>query len=190
MRAEHESPLIVVKVGGSLYPLPDLAARLRRYLASLETSSILLVPGGGALADAVRSLDGNHDLGEEKAHWLALRALTVAAHFLSALLPDSAIVDHPQQWEHGDLAVLDPYAFARRDQGKMGELPHCWSVTSDSIAARAAHVARAKHSVLLKSVTIPAGMDWRDAARNGWVDDYFAEAVGELEVKTVNLREM
>jgi aspartokinase-like uncharacterized kinase len=181
---------VVVKVGGSLYDLPDLESRLRRFLASLETKTVLLVPGGGALADAVRKLDGNHFLGEEVAHWLGLRALNVAAHFLSVLLRGSRIVEHPKQWKHGSLTVLDPYAFARLDRGRAGELPHCWSVTSDSIAARAARVAGAQRLILLKSVTIPPGMDWREVAQRGWVDAYFAEAIGGLMIGAGNLRDM
>ena len=180
---------VVVKVGGSLYDLPDLESRLRRFLASLETKAVLLVPGGGALADAVRKLDCNHFLGEEVAHWLALRALTVAAHFVSALLPGPPIVEHPEQWKHGSLTVLDPYAFARLDQGRAGDLPHCWNVTSDSFAARAARLAGAQRLMLLKSVTIPPGLDWRAAASRGWVDAYFPEAVGDLRVQSVNLRD-
>jgi len=189
MQSHNQGERIVVKVGGSLYGLADLGARLRNWLASKDFEAVLIVPGGGALADAVRSLDTNHNLGEEAVHWLALRALTVAAHFLAALLPDARLVDHPDEWRCGELAVLDPFAFARRDQGKMGELPHCWSVTSDSIAAHVAHVATAKRLVLLKSVTIPVGMDWKEAARRGWVDAYFADAVGAgLAVETINLR--
>ena len=190
MRIDRAGSPVVVKVGGSLYDLPDLASRLGRFLTSLESSSVLIVPGGGALADAVRVIDECHRLGKEASHWLALRTLTVAAHFLSALLPGSWIVDHPEQWRHSELAILDPYAFAQQDQGVAGELPHCWSATSDSIAARAARVANARRLVLLKSVAIPPGTDWSEAARRGWVDAYFAEAVEDLRVGAVNLRNM
>jgi aspartokinase-like uncharacterized kinase len=184
----NESHLVVVKVGGSLYDIPDLGSRLSHWLTSLDASSVLIVPGGGAFANVVRDLDVRHHLGEETAHWLALRTLTVAAHFLSELLPGSVIVDHPEHWGN-KLAVLDPYAFARADQGRAGELPHSWSVTSDSIAARAARVAKARRLALLKAVTVPEVADWREAARCGWVDAHFADAVGdELEVQIVNLR--
>ena len=188
MPSADKSNCVIVKVGGSLYDLPDLRSRLGRFLASLESSSVLIVPGGGALADAVRNIDECQELGEEAAHWLALRTLTVAAHFVSALLPGSAIVDHPKEWQPGSLAVLDPYAFARCDQGRAGELPHCWSVTSDSIAARVAHVANVRRLVLLKSLKIPPGSAWTEAARRGWVDAHFPEAVGNLRVQTVDLQ--
>jgi aspartokinase-like uncharacterized kinase len=181
---------LVVKVGGSLYELPDLGPRLRRWLAAQDTRSVLLVPGGGALADAVRKLDAAHRLGEEAAHWLALRALTVAAYFFAHLLPGSVLVSHPDDWRRDGLAVLDPHAFAVADEGRAGALPHCWSVTSDSIAARAARVAKVRRLVLLKSITIPEGVAWSETARQGWVDDFFPTTVGgELEVRAVNLKE-
>lgn len=187
--AETVSP-IVVKVGGSLYDLPDLGPRLRQWLAAQNTSSALFVPGGGALADAVRELDATHGLGEETGHWLALRALTVAAHFLARLLPGSKVVSHPDQWRRGTVAVLDAHSFALADEGKLDALPHSWAVTSDSIAARAARVAGARRLLLLKSVAIPDNMNLHEAARRGWVDAFFPKAAGgELEVRSVNFKE-
>jgi aspartokinase-like uncharacterized kinase len=181
---------LVVKVGGSLYDLPDLGPRLRRWLAAQDAGSVLLVPGGGALANAVRELDAAQRLGEEAAHWLALRVLTVAAHFLAELLPDSVILSHPNQWQPETHAVLDPHAFAVLDEGRPGALPHSWSVSSDSVAARAARVANVCRLVLLKSVTIPQEVDWREATQRGWVDEFFAEALSsEMEVQAVNLRD-
>src|SRR5262249_1350618 len=119
-----------------------------------------------------------------------LRALAVAARFVAELLPGSVVVSHPDEWQRDKLAVLDPYAFAVADEGRAGGLPHSWIVTSDSIAARAARVAKASQLGLLKSVTIPGGTGWHEAARRAWVDEFFPEAVhDDLEVRCVNLRE-
>ena len=46
--------MIVVKVGGSLFDHPNLGFGLRAFLRSLTPSRVLLVPGGGAVAEAVR----------------------------------------------------------------------------------------------------------------------------------------
>jgi len=78
--------MIVVKVGGSLFDHPGLGSGLRDFVASLSPAQVLLVPGGGPVADAVRELDRVHGLGEEAAHWLALRALGVTAAFLERLI--------------------------------------------------------------------------------------------------------
>ena len=84
------SSLLVVKVGGSLYDLPDLGRRLRRFLASLDTDNRLIVPGGGPTADVIRAFDHDHRLGPQTSHWLALRACALNAHFLALLLPGAS----------------------------------------------------------------------------------------------------
>src|ERR1051325_5490791 len=86
------SDCCVVKVGGSLFDLPDLRQRMQRFLGDLDAQRVLLVPGGGAAADVVRALDRVHGLGEEASHWLALQAMSVNARFLGALLPEAPLV--------------------------------------------------------------------------------------------------
>jgi aspartokinase-like uncharacterized kinase len=187
----------VVKVGGSLYDLPDLATRLREWLVAERNSGfgVVLVPGGGRTVDVVRELDRLHQIGEETAHWLALRALSVNAHFLKSLLPNACVIEDMNEcenvWFSGRTPILDPHEFARQDENRIGRLPHVWAVTSDSLAARVAVVTQARHLVLLKSTTIPTGMDWREAGRLGLVDETFADVVRQsanLQVHAVNLR--
>jgi 5-(aminomethyl)-3-furanmethanol phosphate kinase len=200
--------VIVVKVGGSLYDLPDLGDRLRRFLATLEgaserrglsppethydctfpeginpsarrSESVLVFPGGGITADAVRELDRVHRLGDEASHWMALAACSVNGMMLAKLL-DAPIVDAPTD----GVAILDPYRFAVADEGRPGRLPHCWGVTSDSMAARAAAVFGASELVLLKSVEW-RGEDWRAAAKAGVVDPFFSIAVAASPLRAV-----
>jgi aspartokinase-like uncharacterized kinase len=179
---------IVIKVGGSLYDLPDLAARLRSVLESLREQRLLLVPGGGAAADIVRDLDRLHGLGQEWSHWLALRALTMNALFLQTLLPNFRLA----KWPHlPALAILDPYEFALADEHNPEHLPHTWEVTSDSVAARAAQVLGARELLLLKSVSLADGLGWPAAARAGVVDAHFAKVMEQaptLRVHVINLR--
>ncbi len=187
--------LVVVKVGGSLYDVPDLGARLRHWLHSQPPSKrVLLVPGGGSVVDAIRHLDRDQGLGEEISHWLALRALSVNAHFLAALMPSTRVVEDVGAWQGSDTAILDVHAFALADEKREDRLPHAWTVTSDSLAARVAVVHRAETLVLLKSTTISADGAWDEAARLGWVDEHFAEvlrhAPADLEVRSVNWRDL
>lgn len=179
--------MIVVKVGGSLYDLPGLGQRLRSFLESLADPVRLVVPGGGATADAIRAFDRDHALGPVASHWLALRACSVNAHFLLTLLPGFALVADPNRMSRS--GVLDPFAFAERDEGQPGRLPHTWDATSDSVAARAAIVGRGS-LVLLKSVDLPPGMSWEQAADQGHVDPLTPGLIREsgLSVRVVNLR--
>ncbi len=182
--------LTVVKVGGSLYDLPDLQSRLRRWLAEQTDGRVLLVPGGGATTDVVRRFDDVHGLGEEKAHWLALRALAANAVFLAALLDATAVIEHPRDAVPG-VSILDAFAFAALDERQSPTrcLPHTWAATSDAVAARAAVVGGAARLVLLKSVTLPRRIDWIEASRRSFVDPVFPEVIREaprLVIEAVN----
>lgn len=173
--------MIVVKVGGSLFDHPRLGPGLRAYLNSLAPTPVLLVAGGGRVADAVRQLDRIHGLGEEAAHWLALRSLATTAEFVRQQLPS---VSH--------CTVVECFQFAQDDESRPGRLPHTWAVTTDSIAARVAQVLGADRLVLLKSVDIPSGTPWPIAAERGWVDAYFPRIAAELRcpVDVQNFRQV
>ena len=165
--------MIVGKVGGSLYDDPRLGPALRTWVSE-QPEPVLLVPGGGAFADAVRELDRVHRLGEEAAHWLAVASLAAPEQFLRRMLADTPV------------AVLDVRAFCQSDHA----LPHTWAVTTDSIALRAAVVGNATRLVLLKSTDIPPDTSWETAAARGWVDPHFPVLMGEtrLPVSAVNFR--
>src|SRR5687767_6623166 len=104
----------IVKIGGSLFDLPDLRTRLLGWLARQSAKRIVLVPGGGSSAEVIRVLDRTHRLGEEAAHWLALRMVQVNGWFLKVLLPQAQIVASPE--EEASLGILNAYAFARADE--------------------------------------------------------------------------
>ena len=182
---------LVVKVGGSLFDWPDLGPRLRRWLAAHAPPETLLVPGGGAAADAVRALQRLHGFDDETAHWLALRAMTLNAHALAALLPGSCVIDGPDLaelvWGQGRRPVLDAFAFGESDEADPDHLPHTWAVTSDSVAARAA-VLLGADLVLLKSAAPPAG-DVAAWAEGGYVDAWLPRVAGEMAVRAVDLRD-
>jgi probable H4MPT-linked C1 transfer pathway protein len=190
--SERTAAPTVVKVGGSLFDLPDLGSQLARWLQTLSAGPIFLVPGGGRLADTLRELDQRHRLGEVRAHWLALQALTLNAHFLAGVLPRAAVVQDLDAcaacWSSGTIPILDAHTFAQADEGQPGALPASWNVTSDSLAARVAHRAGARQLILLKSISLEPMVDLAEAARCGVVDPYFACTAAGLSVKVVNFR--
>jgi hypothetical protein len=190
------TPDFVVKVGGSLYDLPDLKERLTGVLESLGSSRILIVPGGGDAADAIRVLDRCHDLGQERAHWLALSSLSLMGRFLVTLLPRLSFItqlsEAPALWNEGRSCVVDAHAFAVEDEGRPGCLPHEWTATSDAVAARIAVATGSRCLVLLKSVSLPRDGNWTTVAELGLVDPCFAKVVGQsshLKIEWINLRE-
>jgi hypothetical protein len=165
--------VIVVKVGGSLYDHPRLGPGLLAYLEKLA-APILVVPGGGRFADAIRDLDAVHHLGNDISHRLALHAMNLAGEFLNSL----GALTHIAPPACFDAVGADP------------DLPHTWEATSDSIAAWAAARHGASRLILLKSIDIPAGTTWAEAAERGWVDRHFPIVLNRhfVQVETVNFR--
>jgi aspartokinase-like uncharacterized kinase len=177
--------LIVAKVGGSLFELPDLAQRLRSWIEH-QQGHVLLVPGGGSLVAAIRQLDRLHGLGEECSHWLALRAMTMNAHVLAKLISDVAVIHRHGQSTVAKVNILDAFAFFEVHD----LLPHSWDVTSDSIAAQVAISFVADALVLLKSARPPGPVaTW---STNGYCDPWFSRIVehARMSVTAENLREI
>jgi aspartokinase-like uncharacterized kinase len=158
----------VIKVGGSLLSLRDA---LTRTLASLEriarTRSILIVPGGGPFADAVRTASTQHDIGDDDAHWMAILGMEQFSLLLASRIRNAELVHRrgeiARAVARGRIPVLAPYRWLR----EADPLPHSWDVTSDSIAAWVASQLDARSLILIK----PPGYDPRAA-----VDRYFERA--------------
>ena len=190
----------VIKVGGSLFDWPELPQRLEAFLAERLAwgEQLAIVFGGGPAADWVRSLDRVHGLGEEQAHRLALRALDFTAEAAMALLPRrnwmtaATVAEIEAAWRRGRLPVARPREFLDDDERAYPEdaLPHRWSVTTDSIAARLATRLRARLWLLKSAELGPEIADRDAAARAGLVDDAFPRAAQTLSsVMFLNLRE-
>jgi len=147
-----------------LFHRPKLGEQLAAFLRD-RAGGVTVVPGGGAAADAVRAIDRTQRLGEEVAHWLALRAMTLNAEFLAALLQQNGVVAEVVERpgvSRGRVEVIDAWAFCRADDAKPDHLPHSWAATSDSVAVRVAHVAGAAELMVLKACP-PGPKDYVDA---------------------------
>lgn len=186
---------VVIKVGGSLFGWNELPTRLGSYLAGRRGTPLVLLPGGGPVVDLVRDLDALHALGDDAAHALAVGALDFTARLLASLLETLEVVeDLPSLapvWQAGRIPVLAPRRFLEQeDRAADHPLPHSWSVTSDSIAARLAEVLDASELVLLKSVALPAATSRTEAALLGLVDSAFPGVARKLtRVVYLNLRD-
>lgn len=165
---------IVVKLGGSL--VAD-APRLRAWLAHLADGAAgpcVVVPGGGPLAEAVRTSQAALGFSDALAHRLALDAMGRMAEIFSALEPRLVAARAPEAlaallasglvpvWDPADLKAGHP------------DIPETWDVTSDSLALWLAAAIGASRCCLVKSAERPAGTtDWADLAASGLVDAAF-----------------
>lgn len=175
----------VVKVGGSLAREPERLGEVMRTLAGLNPLP-LVVPGGGALADAVRALHARGGVSEETAHRMALLALDAMALWMAELADEPPVrgaqVEEPP--------VRGARAAASDDNARLGRarvvrdekeiraavastrlpvlapsawlareepLPASWRVTSDAIAAWVAGRLGARRLILVKSFALRAG---------------------------------
>lgn len=127
--------LTVVKLGGSL------ANHAGEIIPVLRTARrpLLIVPGGGAFADAVRQSGA----GGDAAHWMACAAMDQYGWMLAA----RGIKTTPRLARPAGPRILLPYCALRRHD----PLPHSWDVTSDTIAAWVAGILGG-NLLVLKSV--------------------------------------
>jgi aspartokinase-like uncharacterized kinase len=185
--------VIVFKIGGSLLDLPNLPEVVRRIPAGRSDAAAVLIAGGGAAADLVRTWDQIHRLGDEAAHELALEAMDLSASLLARFFPEARLVRSEQQVRRaaaeGAMCLVCAGCFvkAAESQGH-SPLERSWRTTSDSIAAWTAEVLGAE-LVLVKSAPLPAGIRFDQAARIGLVDESFPEIASRLRaVSWVNAR--
>lgn len=184
----------VIKVGGSLFDYAGFLPAWKRWLAEQPPAAHVLIAGGGKLADAIREADTVWGLGDETAHWLCIDTLAVSARLLAAILKECRLESSwqrlRQQLDERQVdvpLVFCPVEFLQQVEQRLAPqpLPHGWSVTSDSIAARIAGILDADELVMLKSADPPEYAP----PRPPYVDEYFAQAARGLNgVRFVNLR--
>ncbi len=159
----------VVKIGGGVLVHPGhFDAAVAAIAASSRQQRVLVVPGGGLFADAVREADRRLRIDDTTAHWMAVLAMDQYAHLIASRLAGGVLVtdrrDIAGAIEAGRIPILAPYRWLRAAD----PLPHSWDVTSDSIAAWFAGELGATRLVLVK----PAG-----ASGGNLTDAYFSRAL-------------
>ena len=143
--------LTVIKIGGGILGLPGALAQVTRAVSIASRKVRLVVfPGGGPFADTVRGLDTSLGLTPSSAHWMAILGMDQYAHVLAEQIAGGEIVDGSagiaEVHERGGVPVLAPYRWLK----SADELPHTWSVTSDSLVAYIAALLGAHRLVMIK----------------------------------------
>lgn len=125
----------LVKVGGSL---ALQAEKLREFCARLSDYSkkqqLVVVPGGGEFADAVRVVDQRFNLSDKIAHRMAILGMDQYGLLLVDLMPNSFSVNDFKKiqdvLDSRKLPVFLPSSFMENED----PLENSWNVTSDAIA--------------------------------------------------------
>jgi dihydroneopterin aldolase len=161
----------VVKLGGSL----ALSDALKPWLAALAECAghVVVAPGGGPFAEAVREAQPNMGFDDRAAHHLALLAMeqygrTLVSFHEGFMLAGSAAAIR-RSLRDGRVPVWAParMALCARD------VPASWDMTSDSLAAWLAGKLGAARLVLVKHADVASPVQAHELVARGIVDALF-----------------
>lgn len=170
---------LVIKIGGSLAE----TGRLASVLAMIGGARIpvVIVPGGGPFADAVRDLQSKMKFEDSVAHRLAMLAMEQMAECIVSRQPGMTVArsldDISEAVMDGQIPVWAPLQMIGNDK----TIPESWDATSDALAARLAELLDAR-LVLLKSVSARDISSAKDLVREGIVDPVFPEIVERADL--------
>jgi 5-(aminomethyl)-3-furanmethanol phosphate kinase len=145
--------LTVIKLGGS----HALSPLLGPWLGAIGRAAgqVVVVPGGGPFADAVRAAQPRMGFDDDAAHDMALMAMAQYGRALTSLTAGFVYTDTIDAVRsvlaRGDIPVWSPWPMLRAHR----DIPRSWDVTSDSLAVWLAGVLEASRVVLIKHRTTP-----------------------------------
>jgi len=167
----------VIKLGGSLLGSPELKSWLE-IVNRHGDGKVVIVPGGGIFADAVREAQRLAGINDKVAHHMAVLAMDQYGVLMAGLnrglaTAASELEIAERGWQHRGIVWL-PSRMVCADEN----IPASWDVTSDSLAAWLAHTLGAEHLVLVKSIHPPPSSNSVESLmRDGVVDASFAEFI-------------
>lgn len=164
----------VVKLGGSLGKGPHL----RAWLEALRQHPLVIVPGGGVFADAVRQADRQWQFSDALAHSLAIESMGLYGRMLKgmceALVPARTLTDLREGLCKGAPQIWFPEAEEVMRLGPQAS----WSVTSDTLSLWLAQHLGCEQLLLIKSRDVErptVGLE--TLVSIGLVDPAFAETL-------------
>lgn len=135
----------VIKVGGSLYPehIMDLYEVFRK-----SDEKIILINGGGELANKLREYNNKYNFTDDTNHWNAIMCMDIIGSQICDMCDDIIAVrsfdEIDEVHKNGKIPLILSYELLK----KLDPLAHSWDVTSDSIACWIAHKLNAKLLIL------------------------------------------
>ncbi len=171
MRPSDTRGVTVVKLGGS----HAFSTHLRLWLKALTHGAgrVVLVPGGGPFADAVRAAQPKMGFDDRAAHHMALLAMEQFGRALASLDPALVVADSVTAIRRAlrgrKVPVWAPTRMVLGDP----EIPCAWDVTSDSLAAWLAARIGAKRLLLVKHPARAARRNAQELVAAGIIDRAF-----------------
>jgi aspartokinase-like uncharacterized kinase len=177
----RDARLAVVKLGGSVIRSGELAAWLDAIAAA--PCPVVVVPGGGALADEVRACQAGLGFGDRTAHRMALLAMDQLAWAVAGLRQGFVVGTTEAELRaalgRGQVAVWAPYSLI----AGRSDVEESWRLTSDSLALWLAARIGAARCFLIKSVPRRGTKaDAAQLAQEGVVDAAFPSMLTDARV--------
>jgi len=171
----------IVKLGGSLHDSPTLRAWLK--IIAAAKAPVVIVPGGGPFADAVRKTQRNLKFSDRIAHRMALLAMEQYGLAMTGLVAGIRPTETQRSiaacLRAGETPVWLPTATALG----VPDIAENWDVTSDSLALWLAHRLRARGLLLVKAARLPVGpRSAVELARMGIIDGEFPRMLASGDV--------
>ncbi|OED30450.1 hypothetical protein [Methanosphaera sp. WGK6] len=135
----------VIKIGGSLFPkyIKDLCDTLKK-----SREKIVLVNGGGALANKLREFNQEYSFSNDTNHWTAIECMDILGKLIADKNEDILLIekieDISKAHKNNKIPLLLTYDLLKKED----PLEHSWNITSDSIACWIAHRINAKLLIL------------------------------------------
>ena len=148
------SKYALFKIGGKILEnkanLENSISQLNNLYDTNVLDKIIIVPGGGTLANFVRYLDLKINLGDEKSHWMAIHAMDFNGQELAMRYKQIQVIEKIDDINKKQrvFAIFLPFKYLKKNDF----LPHNWQVTSDSIALYLAHELNFDGVFLIKDV--------------------------------------
>lgn len=162
----------VVKIGGSLSHDPALREWLTR-LWEVGGGRVVIVPGGGDFADAVRQYQHEWQFDDLAAHNMCLLAMAQYAILMQGVVPELVLASNEDRIRRalrdGRVAVWVPTDLMRATPDSMTN----WDTTSDSLAAWLSTLLNAERLMIVKSCDVEADAPLESLAAKGIVDRRF-----------------
>lgn len=141
----------VVKLGGSLIKDGVIDENIKALELLRKDYNIIVVIGGGELADGVRSFDSTYGLSESIAHLTAIKCMDLNTEMVKDISSDaevaSSVTESEKLCREDKLPLLKTYRFMNRKSTRPS-----WEITSDSISALVADDVGADEVILVKDV--------------------------------------
>jgi dihydroneopterin aldolase len=171
----------VIKLGGS----HAFAPHLRPWLHAISRCAgrVVVVPGGGPFADAVREAQGKMGFDDRAAHHMALLAMEQYACALASIEPALVMADSPtgirQALGRAQVPVWSPVRMVLGAK----DIPWSWAVTSDSLAAWLAGQLGARRILLVKHLAAPIDCDLARLVAHAVVDEALPRFLQGLDLE-------